>query len=191
MGYPPRVYFDGAMYHITSRGNNRQSIFADDADRQEFLMFLRRYKDRFRFKLFAYVLMPNHTHLVLAPSSGTTVSQIMQCHFIAYAKYFNRRHGRVGHVFQGRFHSRLIETDTHLLVVTRYVHLNPVQATLVPHPATFVWSSYRAYQVPQFDPLRLIDVEDVVGGVSPGGRMSRQDYCAFVESAKVSDMAHI
>ena len=180
MPYPPRVYFEGAVYHVTARGDNREPIFFDDEDRRVYLALLARYKRHFQFTLYAYALMPNHVHLVLKPASGTVISRIMQCFTIAYARTFNRRHGRVGHVFQGRFHSRLITEDVYLLVVSRYIHLNPVRAKLVRAPGDFVWSSYRAYQDGRSGD-DLTDTELVLGLVSPRSERQRQDYCTFVE----------
>ena len=183
MGYPPRLCFDGALYHLTARGDNREPIFLDAADYQHYLLLLRRYKDHFRSKLHAYALMPNHVHLILEPAPETTVSRIMQCTGITYTKYFNRRYGRVGHVFQGRFHSRLIEKDAYLLVASRYVHLNPVRAKLVRRPADYLWSSYRAYQDPPHDPLRLVDTADVLSLINPGTHFPHSSYSEFVETS--------
>ncbi len=193
MGYPPRLCFEGALYHLTVRGNNREPIFGDDTDRHQYLRLLKRYKDRFRFTLHAYALMTNHVHVILEPAGGTTVSRIMQCLTITYTKYFNRRYGRVGHVFQGRFHSRLIEKDTYLLVASRYVHLNPVHAKIVRHPADYPWSSYRAYRHPFENPLELVDVSTVLALLGSLFGSTTQDqraaYCDFVERTSVSDTA--
>lgn len=183
MAYPPRLCFDGAHYHVMVRGNNRLPVFMDDLDRQQWLIFLSRYKHRFHFRLYAYVLMPNHVHLVLQPAVGTTISRLMQCLTIAYTKYFNERHQRVGHVFQGRFRSRLIETDTYLLVASRYVHLNPVRAQLARRPADYLWSSYRAYGEKPVDPLRLVDTEDVLALTGAASDRQRVRYREFVEVA--------
>ena len=182
MAYPPRLCFDGALYHVTARGNNREPIFLDGHDYQFYLTLLRRYKDRFRFKLHAYALMPNHVHLILEPAPGTTVSRIMQCVGITYTRYFNRRYGRVGHVFQGRFHSRLIDKEVYLLVASRYVHLNPVRARLARRAEEWPWSSFRAYQDPAKDPLRLTDAEEVLHLVSTVVDRQRSGYRAFVEA---------
>ena len=184
MAYPPRVCFDGAIYHVVIRGNNRAPIFSDDRDRRRYLELLVRYKQRFKYLLHAYALMPNHVHLILEPAPGTTISRIMQCVSIAYTKFFNKRHERVGHVFQGRFRSRLIEQDLYLLAASRYVHLNPVRAKLVSHPGAFPWSSYRAYQEDPQDPIRLVDPLLVLALVSRDSKLQRREYCQFVESAR-------
>ena len=181
MAYPSRICFDGAVYHVVVRGNNRQPIFADDKDRERYLVLLQRYKQRFRFLLHAYTLMPNHVHLILQPAEGTTISRIMQALTIAYTKFFNKRHSRVGHVFQGRFRSRLIDHDLYLLVASRYVHLNPVRAKLVARPGAFPWSSYRAYQEASAAESELVDVSLVLSLVSQDPQRQRTEYCQFVE----------
>jgi REP element-mobilizing transposase RayT len=142
----------------------------------------------FQFTLHAYALMPNHVHLILEPAPATTVSRIMQCLGITYARYFNTRHGRVGHVFQGRFHSRLIDREVYLLVASRYVHLNPVRAKLVGRAEEWPWSSFRAYQDPAEDPLRLTDAEAVLCLVSAAVDRQRSGYRAFVEAGATGQL---
>ncbi|HEX9779639.1 MAG TPA: transposase [bacterium] len=180
MPYPPRVCFDGAVYHVTTRGNNRHAIFIDEQDFRQALLILLRYKQRFHFILHAYALMPNHLHLLIQPSAGSTISKIMQCMMITYTKHFNRRHERVGHVMQGRFHSRLIQDDTYLLVASRYIHLNPVRAGLVSTPGAYPWSSYPAYELRAHNPLDLVDTELVLGIISPQRKRQRRAYRDFV-----------
>lgn len=194
MGYPPRLCFDGALYHVTARGDNREPIFVDDLDRRRYLELLSRYKrQRFHFTLHAYALMTNHVHLLLEPAAGTVVSRIMQCLAITYTRYFNRRHQRVGHVFQGRFRSRLIEQEVYLLVASRYVHLNPVRAGLVQHPEEYPWSSYRSY-LGGHDPWGLVEVETVFSLLqlpqNAGLHERRSAYRTFVETPwqPVSDL---
>lgn len=183
MGYPPRLCFDGAIYHVTARGDNREPIFLDDNDYQQYLLLLCCYKDQFHFILHAYALMPNHIHLVLAPAAGTTISHLMQCLAIRYTKYFNHRHQRVGHVFQGRFHSRLIDQERYLLVASRYVHRNPCKARLCLRPQDYAWSSYTAYLDRAADQICLVDPEMVLA-LMRGEERERQveNYRDFVET---------
>jgi REP element-mobilizing transposase RayT len=188
------VYVEGAINHVTARGDNREPIPADEGDYRRYLSLLDRNKARFRFLLHAYALMPNHVHLVLEPSSRGTVSQIMQCQTIAYTKYFNKRHDRVGHAFQGRFHSRLIEEDVYLLVASRYVHRNPVRAKLVQRPHEWRWSSYGAYQDGAADARRLTDTEPVLSLMEPLGYQGlarRQAYLEFVETPWISELGRL
>jgi REP element-mobilizing transposase RayT len=190
MAYPPRLHFDGALYHVTTRGNNRERIFHNDQDHRVYLRLLRRSKERFHCFLHAYALMPNHVHLIIEPAPGTTISQIMQSLGIAYTKYINKRYARVGHVFQGRFHSRLIERDAYLLVASRYVHRNPVRAKICGHPIDYRWSSYRAYVCPETDSWQLADPSLTLSLVDPGLsdlHAQRQEYKRFVESLHPAD----
>ena len=143
MARPLRVEFEGAVYHITSRGNAGQEIFADDRDRFRFLDILRDVVDRFGWLCHAYCLMPNHYHL-LVETPRANLSRGMRHLNGVYTQAFNRRHKRTGHIFQGRFKSILIQKETYLLEVARYVALNPVRARMVKHPRQWKWSSYRA-----------------------------------------------
>ena len=191
MAYPPRLCFEGAVYHVTARGNNRQPIFLKARDYHTYLDRLRRAKERFMFTLHAYALMPNHVHLIIEPSPKTTISQIMQSLGVTYTKLFNKRYGRVGHVFQGRFHSRLIEKDAYLLVASRYVHRNPVRAKLCAQPEDYPWSSYRAYIDRRTDGWRLADPEFVLSLIDLGLHTSaeqRSAYRQFVENPFPADL---
>lgn len=140
----PRIQFPGGLYHVICRGNNRERIFRDDADRKRFLELLRRYRERWHAVIHAYVLMPNHMHL-LVETPSRPLSEFMRGLNTAYTMSFNRRHRRVGHVFQGRYKSHVVEKDAYLLELTRYLHLNPVRAGLVTQPERYPWSSYREF----------------------------------------------
>ena len=138
-----RLQFPGAVYHITSRGNARQDIFADDADRRRFLDLLGREIEQHRWRCHAYCLMDNHYHL-LVETPEANLSRGMKRLNMVYAQSFNRRHGRVGHLFQGRFHTVVVEKESHLLELCRYLVLNPVRAGMAAAPEVWPWSSYRA-----------------------------------------------
>ena len=143
MARPLRLEHEGAAWHITARGNERRSIFRSDADRRMFLALLAVAVKRFRWSLRSWVLMSNHYHLVLV-TPVCTLSRGMHWLGTTYAQYFNRRHRRVGHLFQGRFKAILIEKQDYLNEVLRYTILNPVRAHMVEHPEEYRWSSYRA-----------------------------------------------
>jgi REP element-mobilizing transposase RayT len=142
---PPRLEFDGAVYHVIARGNERRAIFRDDHDRQKYLDRLGVYSGRFRFDVYAYCLMPNHVHLAIR-TGRVPLSRIMLALHGAYSQDFNRRHSRVGHLFQGRYKAFLVEAEDHLTCLVRYIHRNPVKARLVVSPDEFDWSSDRAYR---------------------------------------------
>ena len=122
-----RIEYPGALYHLTCRGNNRRAIFDDNSDRVAFLEILAQSRQIFGVRLMAYVLMENHFHLLVETPLGN-LSKFMRRFNITYTGYFNRRHQRVGHVYQGRYQSFLIEKESYLSEVSRYIHLNPVRS---------------------------------------------------------------
>jgi REP-associated tyrosine transposase len=137
----PRVQSPGAVYHTTARGNRRQLIFEDDRDRARFMDFVARVIGIHSWTCLGYCLMPNHYHLVVqAPHAD--LSRGMHRLNSAYAHWFNSRHGVDGHLFQGRFHAVLVDSQFHLLELSRYLGLNPVRTALCAHPADWAWSSY-------------------------------------------------
>ena len=143
MSRPLRLDHAGALWHVTSRGNERREVFVDDEDRREFLRLLGRTVELFGWKLHAWVLMGNHYHLFVGTPEATLSRGMRQLNG-DYAQHFNRRHGRDGHVFQGRFKAILVQREAHLLEVARYVVRNPVRAGIVASPGDWPWSSYRA-----------------------------------------------
>jgi REP element-mobilizing transposase RayT len=143
MARPLRIEYPGALYHVTARGDRREPIYAGDRDRQEFLELLAREVRQQHWLLYAYCLMDNHYHLLLETPEPNLVQGMRRLNG-AYAQWFNRRHGFVGHVLQGRYKAILVERDSHLLELARYVVLNPVRANTAREPACYAWSSYRA-----------------------------------------------
>ena len=139
-----RLWFPGAIYHIMSRGNHKHDIFLDEEDRHRYMASLLEARKEYDFNLFAYCLMTNHVHLQIQ-TNQTDISTIMKRINMNYAQYFNRKYDTVGHLFQGRYRSELIDTDPYNLQVSRYIHLNPVKAEMVKSPEEYPWSSYRNY----------------------------------------------
>ena len=144
MSRPLRIEFPGALYHVTSRGDRREAIYLDDTDRLLHLDVLAQTLDRFDAQALAYCLMGNHYHLVLH-TAQPNLSRLMRHLNGVFSQAFNRRHGLVGHVFQGRFKAILVDRDAYLLALCRYVERNPVAAGLVAQAADWRWSSYRAH----------------------------------------------
>jgi REP element-mobilizing transposase RayT len=144
MSRPLRIEFPGALYHVTSRGDRREDIFVDDADRACLLIIVAQGLARFDAQMLAYCLMSNHYHFVMLTRQGN-LSALMRHINGVYTQAFNRRHGKVGHLLQGRFKAILVDRDAYLLEVCRYVELNPVRAGMVSVPGEWAWSSYRAH----------------------------------------------
>jgi putative transposase len=140
---PHRIAPPGGIFHITARGNRRQEIFFDDRDRRRFLELLGTAVSRHAWSCHSYCLMPNHFHLMIETPAGD-ISTGMHLLNGGYAQWFNRRHHFDGHLFQSRFHSVLLESNWHLLELSRYIVLNPVRAELCRDPGDWRWSSYRA-----------------------------------------------
>jgi len=143
MARPLRIEFEGAVYHVTSRGNAREDIFLSDSDREMFLKTLAHVVDRFGWVCHAYYLMGNHYHLMIETPQANLSRGMRQLNGI-YTQRFNREYHRVGHVFQGRFKSILVEKDAYLLELSRYIVRNPVAAGMVNDVTAWPWSSYRA-----------------------------------------------
>ncbi len=177
MPRPPRLEVSGALYHVISRGNARQKIFLSTGDFQRYLSYLAHYQQLDRFRVFAYVLMPNHVHLLIE-TSDVPLSRTMQRLNSRYSLVFNRVHRRVGHVLQGRYHALLCEKDAYLVTLTRYLHLNPVRAKMVREPADYPWSSYGAY-CGQSSPV-VVETAEVLGHFGDRLPTARQRYRHFV-----------
>lgn len=143
MSRPIRIEFPDALYHVTARGDRREDIFEDDQDRREFLLILEKVVTQFNWTCYAWCLMDNHYHLLIQTPDGNLSKGMRQLNGV-FTQASNRRHLRVGHLFQGRFKAILVDSDAYLLELARYVVLNPVRAGMVKIPADWAWSSYRA-----------------------------------------------
>jgi len=144
MSRPLRIEYPHALYHLTSRGDRREPVFLDDGDRDAFLGVLAQSCQRMDAAAYAYCLMGNHYHLVLT-TRRPNLSMFMRQLNGVYTQRFNRRHGKGGHVFQGRFKSIVVDREAYLLELCRYVELNPVHAHMVDAPQDWPWSSFRAH----------------------------------------------
>ncbi len=176
MARPLRIEFPGALYHVLGRGNQKQDVFLDDEDRHAYFKRIQRYKEEIGFILYAYVLMPNHVHLLIE-TSGEPLSKIMQRINLTYTQYFNRKYNTVGHVFQGRYKAILCDRDEYLLSLVRYIHLNPVRARLAEGPRQFQWSSHHEYLNGRPE---ITDAETVLKIFSPDLPTARKRYEEFV-----------
>jgi len=173
----PRIHFPGALYHVITRGNRRQGIFLDEKDLRTFLAYLSDYKDRYPFYLYAYALMKNHLHLLIEVEE-IPLGRIMQSILLRYTRYFNRRYGEVGHLFQGRYKAIVCDKDVYLLELVRYVHLNPVRAKMVKGPEDYAWTGHLSYLEKGRD--HLIDEGFVLNQFSDNRSLARRRYRQFV-----------
>ena len=179
MARPLRVVYSGAVYHVTARGNERKAIVRDDVDRRRWVATLAQVVDQYQVVCYGWVLMNNHYHVLLETPRGNLSRAIRHLNGV-YTQAFNRRHRRVGHLFQGRFKAILLEKDAHLLELCRYVVLNPVRARLVRHPRGWGWSSYRATAGEESAPTWCA-VDWVLGHFGRGRTQARRAYRRFVE----------
>lgn len=141
----PRLTVPGYPHHLIQRGNNRQAIFAADADYETLLSMLDENARKFEVELHAYVLMTNHFHLLATPATATGLPSLMQAVGRRYVRYFNQRQGRTGTLWEGRYRSTLIEADRYLLACMVYMDLNPVRAGIAAAAKDYPWSSHRHY----------------------------------------------
>lgn len=178
MARAARIEYPGALYHVIARGNQKQRIFIDDKDRRRYLDLLVALKKAYRFRLYAYVLMRNHVHLLME-TGHISISRIMQRLTGGYTQYFNRSHGLTGHLFQGRYKAILCEKDSYLLELTRYLHLNPVRVKAVRDPANYPWSSYRTYLGRGAKP-EWVDAGEVLSYFGSSRGEARSHYRKFV-----------
>jgi len=144
MARKPRIHFPGALYHVMLRGNGGQDIFTSDVDRIRFCLLLQEGVERYKHRIHAFCLMGNHVHLIIQVGSES-LSSIMQNVSFRFTRYFNTQQRRRGHLFQGRYKAILVDEDSYLLQLVRYVHCNPVRSGIVKNPDEYQWSSHMAY----------------------------------------------
>jgi putative transposase len=176
----PRLAIPNGVYHVTNRGLDRSPIVREEADRWDWYRQFDRAASRCRWRVFAYALMDNHFHIFLR-TPQPNLSGGMHDFESGFASLVNRRHERVGPVFQGRFHAVLIESESHLWEVSRYVHLNPFRAGLTRQPACYTWSSYRYYLNPHGAP-EWLDWQTVLSELGRKEAAARVAYKRFVEA---------
>ena len=181
-----RIEYPGAFYHVTSRGNQKQSVFFSPWDKARFLDCLDEAHEKLDLLVHSYCLMENHYHLMLETRQAN-LSKIM--HFIntSFTVYLNKRYKRVGHLFQGRFKAILLEAETYAQELSRYIHLNPLRAGIVRRPEDYPWSSLREY-LGQRKPPRWLDTSFVLGLFGNEADDARLQYAGFISSALISNI---
>ncbi len=186
MGRPLRIEYPGAVYHITSRGNERKKIFVSDEDSLKFLKILEDYHDRYGILIHSYVLMNNHYHLILETPQGNLL-KVMHGINSGYTGYFNRKYKRTGHLFQGRYKAILVDKDNYLLALSRYVHLNPVRAKAAGRPEQYRWSSYAGY-IGKEKGTSWIEYAWVLSQFSNDIKKAMRSYKIFVEEVLTKEI---
>lgn len=182
MARPLRIEFAGAFYHVTSRGDGREEIYLDNPDRETWLEVLGEVCRRYNWVCHAYCLMSNHYHLLIETPESNLSLGMRQLNGV-YTQRFNRKHNRVGHVFQGRFKGILVDKESYLLELARYMVLNPVRARLVHRAEQWRWSSYRA--TAGMEPVMpWLNVEGLLSGFTKRRKMACARYQQFVEEGK-------
>lgn len=179
MARPLRIEYPGAFYHVTSRGNEQKKIFKSIRDREKFLSFLESAVTRYGAVIHAYCLMSNHYHLLTETPRGN-LSQIMRHINGAYTTYFNIKHSRAGHLFQGRYKAILVEADEYATELSRYIHLNPVRAAMASKPEEYRWSSYRSYISPD-KTADWLNTDFILSYFTRNSLNARDNYRKFVE----------
>lgn len=178
MARPLRIEYPGALYHITSRGNSRRNIYKDNQDRDIFFNVLAQIVNRYRFICYAYCLMDNHYHLLIETQDANLSLGMRQLNGV-YTQRFNRRHKTVGHVYQGRFKAILVQKDSYLLELCRYIVLNPVRAGIVKDPQEWIWSSYLA-TIAKTPALPWLSRDWILNQFDSSYRKAVKKYRAFV-----------
>jgi putative transposase len=182
MARPLRLEFAGALYHITSRGDRQDDIYENDDDREAFLSVIDGVCETYNWVCHAYCLMSNHYHLLIETPDANLSRGMRQLNGI-YTQTFNRAHGRVGHVFQGRYKAILVEKESYLLELSRYIVLNPVRAGMVPMAKDWPWSSYRA-TVGQIKVPDYLNVDWVLAGFAKRKSVAIERYKQFIAQGK-------
>lgn len=180
MARPLRIELSGGLYHVTSRGDRREDIYLSNADREAWLALLSQVCTRFNWICHAYCLMTNHYHLVIETPDGNLAKGMRQLNGV-YTQIVNRAHGRVGHVFQGRYKAILVEKDSYLLELARYVVLNPVRAGMVSDVGDWSWSSYPA-MIGQAPSPTWLQTDWILGQFSSQRNRARLMYLDFVRA---------
>lgn len=173
-----RVWYPGAMYHITARGNHKSYIFEDNRDFKYYIRLIQEaleYYNYEEYEVVCYCLMGNHVHILLKANCRPAGAFICRLNS-KYAKYYNKKYNCVGHLFQGRYHSKLIKNELQLIETSRYIHLNPVTANIVKAPDQYKWSSYPMYVGRKKE--SIIKTESILSYFD-----NRKEYISYIESA--------
>lgn len=179
---PRQIRYKGefSTYHVIMRGNERKNIFQADGDKAKLIDIIERMKKKYNFILEAYCIMDNHVHLLIN-DNGNDISKIVKSINISYAYYFNSKNKRVGHLFQDRFKSEIIDDDQYLLEVSKYIHNNPVKARLAKKPDEYCWSSCKAYTGQEPEATGIVDNQRILGIFANNKGSAFKEYVKYLE----------
>jgi len=174
-----RLQEAGLVHHVVCRGNDKQDIFKFPQDYKAYLALLDEARRKYPIKIYNYVLMSNHLHILLEPCEEGSLSRVMEEVSKGYAKHFNKEYGRSGHVFQGRFKSFLIQTEKYFFACSRYIDLNPLKANLVSDPKDYLWSGYKSLAFGKDSSLK-IDFHEIYNNLGKTANERQISYKALV-----------
>lgn len=174
-----RIKSSSGYYHIMLRGNEKRNIFKGDEDKLRFMEIMLEKKERDRFYLHAFCLMDNHVHLMIR-EGVEDVAAVMKRITVSYVHYFNKKYKRVGHLFQDRFKSEVVENYRYLLALARYIHQNPVKAGMVEKAADYKWSSYNCYLNDNSCFTKIVDTDTILGLFSEDNDVAVEKYKAYM-----------
>lgn len=177
-----RMKGEFTTYHIILRGNERKNIFLASEDKERFLETLHRMKDKYNFLIYAYCLMDNHVHLIIY-DNGNDISLIMKSINVSYVIYFNRKYKRVGHLFQDRYKSEIVDNDIYLLELSKYIHNNPVKAGIVKNAIEYRWSSFSYYVDDDYYLKdKILSTSKILGFISEKQSVAQKEYSQYVNN---------
>lgn len=185
MARRPRYHFPSTIYHVIMRGNDGQPIFFSDEDRCRMCLLIQEGVERFGHAIHAFCFMSNHVHLAVQVDEKS-ISHIIQNLAFRYTRYYNKRHDRYGHLFQGRFKSIVIDSHCYLKELIRYIHLNPVRAHLVQNAETYLWSSHRAYLL--LDEYVWLDSDKILKNFGSSRQEAMIHYQSYIQNEPAVDV---
>ena len=187
MARKPRIHYEGALYHVITRGNNKEKVFEGKNEKEEYLRIIKKYKERYKFKLYSYCIMDNHAHLLIEVEK-TPLSKIMQGIQQVYTQRYNRSKNQTGHVFEQRYKAFLCDKDSYLLNLVRYIHQNPLKV-YIPSGIKYEWSSHTEY-IEQAKKI-LTDKKFVLGLFSENKKEAIKMYLDFMDIEETIDISQI
>jgi putative transposase len=179
MARQKRVWIPNRFYHIVCRGNRRDPLFRNATDFQAFLHILQQLYEKHPYEMASYCFMTNHYHLQIR-SQETSLSKLMSLVNKRYANYYNTKYRLTGHVFEKRYYDKLIDGKEGMLEVSRYIHLNPVEAKMVKKPESYPWSSYYFYKYPRSIPYQFMNLNCILDYYEGTEEVKREKYCGSV-----------